>query len=497
MQMENLEFVDALRLLADKAGIKLAPRRKIPGFEKQESIKTKIFQINVLAALAWHKILTEKPIAKIAREYLAKRGLKDRTIAEFELGYAPRQPFLGEFLSRHGFTTSQLQAAGNPEKFSDRIIFPISNILGKIIAFTGRALDNERLPKYLNTPETQIFQKSRILYGLDKARQNIRTCKQVILVEGQMDVIFCHQAGIKNVVASSGTALTLDQIEILSRYNAEILFAFDNDSAGIEAAKKGAAMAISFGLDVKMVSYHGKDPGEAVMSNLQDFKLAITKAKPIVDWYFSQTFKDLPKDLTVAEKKKAAQQLLPIIKKLPDDIEQAHYVQLLAKKLTVAEKTIEQAMAKVKVRGETSSKPVKSPQYQPKTEELLLGLMLAWPELTKYITSKIDLKDIAHDPDLIAIAKTCYNKTKLPSELRKKVDLLIFQAETNFEDDLPEERQKASQELIDSILSHKNRAKQEDYLVKIQQAEASGDRSQVKKLIKEFQNAVIDSKKAN
>lgn len=256
-KMENLEFPEALKMLADRAGVQLKRKKFVP--EEGKDRKTRLYKINDLAARVFNKILTTHPSGRVALEYLKKRGINEQTINEFTIGYASSSRSMREFLLKKGFRPTELSEAGSPDRFFKRIIFPIRNRMGNTIAFTGRVIDPKLEPKYLNTPDTIIFHKGEVLYNLDQARGAIKQKNAVIVVEGQMDVISSHQAGVKNIVASSGTALTADHLQILYRYTPNIIFAFDSDSAGLLTAKKAYQMAISEGFNVRMIKLNTRD----------------------------------------------------------------------------------------------------------------------------------------------------------------------------------------------------------------------------------------------
>jgi DNA primase len=278
--IEHLEFPEALKLLAERCGVTLEKRKPLPGEAPDQ--KTKLFQINDLSARFFHKILLDHPVGQEALNYLKIRKINPQTIKNFLLGYAPQKEVLGNWLRTKGFTTQEIAQAGSPDRFRNRLIFPITNPLSKVIAFTGRILNPHDQPKYLNTPDTPIFHKSHVLYGLEKAKMAIKEKDQVILVEGQMDVISSYQAGITNVVASSGTALTEEHLKILSRYTPNIVFAFDQDSAGTEASKRAIDLAIKQDFNVRLAFLREvKDPGEAIEKDPQIFIEAITLSWPL------------------------------------------------------------------------------------------------------------------------------------------------------------------------------------------------------------------------
>lgn len=513
MKMENLEFREALEMLAQKAGVKLERRKSsfAQASEDRPDRKSRLFQINSLAAQVFHKILLEHPSGKPALEYLKKRKLTIETIKDFMLGYTPSSKAMLAYFKKRGFSDSELQAAGNPDRFFQRIIFPIKDVLGNTIAFTGRVLDPKQEPKYLNTPETVIFRKSRVLYNLEKARGEIRISKSVVVVEGQMDVIASFQAGVKNVVATSGTSLTDEHLKILSRYTPNIIFAFDSDTAGLSSAKKAYEMAIVAGFNVKMVHLgEFKDPGEMIAQSPERWGEAVKKATSVIDWYFSLAFGKRQtangEEMTSQQKKEIAREILPIIKKMPDMIEQAHYVGLLAKRLAVPERAIYDALARVSEQRKKGEKDYKARRTGGISMlELLLGLVLRNPQNLAEVQNKIQPTDFSEKSlgEIYKALLKLYNESKksnkdtekknlvrklkksLEPALQNKVDeiMLISEAsEENLAMDLPAILQKISQNRREALKSY--------YAEAIKKAELEHNHRKLKKLIEEFQNEI-------
>lgn len=511
MKMENLEFPEALRMLADRAGIQLKRRDSSTVFKKSQDNKSRLYLVNSFAAKAFHKILVSHPAGRTALNYLKKRKLTDQTIKEFMLGYAPSSRAMNLLLKKRGFSDQEIKNAGSPDKFFKRIIFPITDVMANVIGFTGRVLDSNIQPKYLNTPETVIFHKGRILYNLARARGKIKLEKATVLVEGQMDVIASWQAGIKNVVATSGTALTPDHLQILYRYSPNLIFAFDADTAGLLAAKNGYEMAIAAGFNVKMVDLGGppaggfKDPGEMIEKKPTLWQKVVVETKPVIDWYFDLAFKAQKTSLTSQEKKEIAQEILPLIKKIPDTIEQAHYVGLLAKKLAVTENIIFDALQKIAVKGQKAREKPLAQKRKLSAGELLLGLLLKYPEKIDAAKKQIQLEDF-QDEELATIYKEMikqYDIIRLESgkkdflevlklglnrQLAVKVDELILIVDALGDDEtiLSEDLASSIQKLkLDKIERRKNYYAQE-----IKKAESARDMDRLKQLIKEFQDVL-------
>jgi DNA primase len=507
MKMENLEFREALEMLAERSGVKLKSRRPLSPDEKPDK-KSRLFKINALSAQVFHKILTAHPAGKSALEYLKKRKLSNQTIKDFLIGYAPANKVLAPFLKKRGFTEQEIQNAGGPDRFYKRIIFPIRDIMGNVLGFTGRVLDPKQEPKYLNTPETIIFHKGGILFGLEKARGEIKLEKATVVVEGQMDVIASYQAGVKNVVATSGTALTPEHLQILFRYTPNIIFAFDSDTAGLVTAKKAYEQALSLGFNVKMVELgRYKDPGEMIAADPTTWQKAVQNSQPVIDWYFSLAFGEksearlqarIPKsEMTSVEKKEIAKEILPIIKKIPDTIEQAHFVGLLAKRLDVNEQIVFDALNRIQEKKERKLPQKHSIHKQLSSEEMILGLLIKNPSKIKtYIEKLKNYKGI--DQDIYKALYNWYNKEakgnlldflkkNLGLEKFSKIKLIILETETQYS---PELIDQALQDIFKKSENTKKENLKERYAHEISIAEKEGNRERLKTLIKEFQDAI-------
>lgn len=338
MKMEGVEFVDALRILAKKAGVEL--KKENPELKTERSV---LQEICIQAARYFQNNLQSEE-GKNAYYYLTSRGFSDETIAEFKIGYAfPSWDGLYNFLSLKGFEKEKIEKAGLAlassksgvkkyfDRFRDRIMFPISDASGYVVGFTGRYLTpKENEGKYMNTPQTLIYDKSNILYGLDKSKVEIRKKDEALLVEGQMDLISCWQDGIKNVVATSGTALTQGQLKILKRYTNNIKISFDMDIAGDNATKKGIDLAQQENFNINIVRLpEGKDPSDFAMSHKGELSEKIKNAPTIMEYYF-ETAVGRHNVSSVDGKKKITAELLPQIKKIKNKIEMYQWLDKLA-----------------------------------------------------------------------------------------------------------------------------------------------------------------------
>jgi len=500
MKMENLNFREALEMLAQRAGVKLVQRtpQKAEQEAKEKDTKTRLFQINMLSAQVFHKILLTHPSAKEALAYLKKRKITEQTMKDFMIGYAPSSSFMHEYLNKKGFTNQEIAAAGSPDRFYKRIIFPIVDVMGNVLGFTGRVLDPNIQPKYLNTSETVIFHKGRILYNLVHARGEIKLAKTTVVVEGQMDVISSFQAGVKNVVATSGTALTPEHLQILFRYTPNITFAFDSDTAGQNTSKKAYEMALAQGFNVKMTDLGSyKDPGEMIENNPPAggpalWQKTVVRAQPVIDWYFDLAFRSYQdqkgesSDLSSQQKKEIAKEILPVIRKIPDTIERAHYVELLSKKLALPDRIIFDALDRVVSAQNKNPTPQLAQKIKISTEEILVGIFARHPEVLAESIKNIEPKDFADSwsEQVYSSIINWYNKDSqkgelLPSLKKKlktpdwnKLEVVLMEVESKYSIEAPT----VAKDIIARIKEQKREKLKEHFAKEISLAEARGDK---------------------
>lgn len=338
MKIEGIEFVEALRILAKKAGVVL--KAQDPQLANE---RTTLQDICIQATRFFQNNLESKSGTE-ALTYLKNRGLTNETIKEFQIGYAQSSwDGLYNFLTMKGYKPDVIEKAGLIlvseksgtkkyfDRFRDRIMFPIADANGTIVAFTGRYLQKkEDEGKYVNSPQTMLYNKSAILYGMDKAKQEIRRHNNVVLMEGQMDLIMAWQDGVHNTAAVSGTAFTLQQLSLIKRYTPNITLLFDADVAGDTATQKSIALAQGAGFNITVVRQtDGKDPADFVLAHPGKLAEYITKAVSIMDYYFESTFaKHDAKN--VEGKKEIAKVLLSQIKKIANKIEAHHWLEQLS-----------------------------------------------------------------------------------------------------------------------------------------------------------------------
>lgn len=500
MESEHLEFGDSLRLLASKAGVVLKP--KTAAEHQTQNKKELLFRINELATRIFQKYLTEQKDGASAMSYLKGRKISDEIIKEFRLGFAPKNNRIKDLILSKGVLSADLSRAGNPDRFYNRIIFPITDVLGNVIGFTGRTLDNSE-PKYLNTAETPIFNKSRAIYGLNRAKKAIIDKKYVILVEGQTDVLALHQAGITNAVASSGTAFTEIQLIILSKYTTNFLLAFDSDLAGKTATKKIIEQLIKNDLFGKVVDFSPyKDPGELFEKAPNQWEQKQSSAKSEIEWLVDEESKQI--DLQFVENKKAVTKaLLPILSLIVDPTRLDTAVLKLSDLLKVKSESIYSALEKNRPDRLKPARSTGQIKFQLTNEEQLLALVLNDPlssekfldELKKVVWQSLDTSAIAKQIFLCYDDKALIKnqiqfqvevKNRLDSSINEKINQWQFWLGSVWPDIKPELSSELITEKLRLLTTTKHEKNKERLASEIRQAQEKGDIALVKKLVAEL-----------
>lgn len=354
MKWENITFFEALKELAEKAGVKL----ESVGFEdKAWSVKEKILRINHLTADYYQYLLQNTSFGTQAREYLLGRNINLQIAKTFQLGYSPQSwDSLLKFLKKKGFNEEEQLQAGvlvknesgrYYDRFRGRLMFPIKDAKGSVIGFSGRILEgDEKTAKYVNTPETEVYHKRESLFGIHLAKDAIRKEGNVLLVEGEFDMITPYMHGIEHVVAIKGSAVTREQLTILKRYTQKITLALDTDAAGEEAIKRGITEAEKQEFEINVVQFtSGKDPDEAARNDFGAFKKSLTAHLPIYDFLIDIAKQKHPGE-TPFDKKKIVDDVLPFISNIQNPIVQSHYMRVLSNILQVSEESIRDSIRK-------------------------------------------------------------------------------------------------------------------------------------------------------
>lgn len=358
MKIEGVDFVDALKILADKAGVAL--KKESEDWKKMKNERQILIDLLERSCKFYSAQLEKSKTGKEAIEYLLKRGMRLETIKDWRLGYAPDTwTGLADYLIGQGFKRDDIVSGGLGikkdsakffDRFRSRIMFPILDLNSQVSGFTGRIFKLEDEAKYLNTPNTLLYDKSRALYGMDKAKLEVRQKDFCVLVEGNVDCIMSHQAGIKNCIAVSGTALTPLHLGIIKRYSFNLVLAFDMDIAGNNATKKGIDLALKNGFNVKVISMVAeKDPADIILLEGEEkWRDLVNSAKPINEFYFELAFKNRNPEV-FEDKKKIIAELLPVLKKIDNNIEQSHWIENMSQRLRIKDEDIRAELKKVKI----------------------------------------------------------------------------------------------------------------------------------------------------
>lgn len=392
MKKQGLGFGDALRFLADRYGIVVPVR---PEREESRSEKDRLYEINQAAAQYFNNLLLNEAPAESVRNYLTKRGINLKTAVQFQLGYARNEwEALKRYLLSRGYTENDILKAGlilkaedggTHDRFRNKLMIPICEVKGRVTGFGSRVLDDS-LPKYINSPQTPVFDKSGILFGINYATDSIRKQDMVVIVEGYMDVIIAHQYGINNVVASMGTSVTDKQVAMIKKLTKNMFLALDPDAAGEEAMLRGINYENALDAEVKVVLLpQGKDPDEVIKEDTALWTKLVEAGMPVVDFTFQTVTTGLNLS-RIQDKTVAVDRLLPVVAGINNDIRRDHYLNKLAEITGTSYRNMEMALSKLKApqkkgsllktkddnKGVLLSNPI---------EEYLLSLLLQHPEL--------------------------------------------------------------------------------------------------------------------
>ena len=494
-EIEGIEFGDALRILAQKAGVELKPRS--PEWERIKTERQRLYEICELATRFFERQLEGSSVGQEAKKYLLNRGISQDSIKNWRLGYSPDAwEGLTDFLVSKGYQREEVEKAGLAikndqgsfyDRFRGRIIFPIFDLNSQVVGFGGRVFkekDKVEIAKYVNTPNTLLYDKSRILYGLDRAKVEIRKKDACILVEGYTDVIMAHQAGTQNVVATSGTALTPYQLKIIKRYSENLILGFDMDLAGESATKRGIDLAQSLGFNIKVSRLpEGKDAAEIISKNPKEWLKALENPKSILEFYFQSAFSN--RDAKTPEgKKEISKILLPVLKRIPNQIEKSHWIQKLAKELEVKEESIEEELKKVKLTDEIygleSEEQINLPPKSRKEllEERLLTMLLKTPQHLNLIEKN---KLTYFSPQVQEILVKLAENQPIDSDFFNFLALKAEIEEFSERELLPE-----IQFCLKEIQSLEIKKRLDQISQEIKKAEREKDSEKTKKLIQEF-----------
>jgi DNA primase len=498
MRYENLEFREALRLLADKAGVALPQ----PSRHSQEAdISPELIRINNFAAKLYHQFLY-KQLGASALAYIHQRGLSDETIKQWLIGFAPNEfDFLQKALQQKQVSYDSMIKAGVSAKnergqmydrFRNRITFPVFNYYGDVVGFSARTVDDKlQQAKYINSPETVIYNKSKILFGLNFAKEAIRKNDEVVVVEGQLDCIQAHQAGFANTVASSGTALTDQQLTILGRLTKNIKFCFDADSAGLSATRRAGELALKQGFRLKIIVLKNvKDPDELIRKSPKLWQKAISEAVWFLDFYLNRAL-DLYPTGSVEQKHYLSEEVLPLLGSVADPLEQDHYIHELSTKFAISEKVIRDQLKGSSFNSGRAVVETRPAAVTPglNLEKMVLGGMLVIPEFFQFMQEEQPEQELTH-ASLRQLAKGVLDKT-LALDVVKQDTLAkeaMFMVESEL-DNLNNNELALMRELKKSFyllkLQHIKR-RQSELTQEIKKAESTEALSKIEELTKTF-----------
>lgn len=520
-EIEGVDFREALRLLAEKSGVELPKYRKASvfapgGVEEPDRTKeilelsTKFFETQLQSGEGTKKVLP----------YLRDRGLSDESIRTFRLGYAPEGwRHLLDFLVGRGYREEELERAGLVikkdgggyyDRFRDRIMFPIGDIVGRIIGYSARVAPggDESQAKYINTPETSVYHKSRALYGIYQAKQAMKDKGFSVLVEGNMDVIACHQADIRNTVAVSGTALTTEQLDMLKRYGSEIRLFFDMDGAGQAASWKSSLLALEKELEVSIIALpHGKDAADAAKESPESLREAATHPVPVAQ-YFLDKLRVANDAKTPAGKRRIAEGFAPLLASMRNRIEHAHWRKELAETLGVEEKVLSDVLQseilerrEIIPKGEQQEPAQNRPAFVARSGVLrdrIVGLLLLDGSLMGKEPMDESVQVFLSDDAFFGIVGGKNGEDEafplIEGEAQKRrAALLMFEAEKLFdgneadgEFDRNERKMTVFQELLRDLAIELRRNERSEIARALEEARKSGDKSRERELMEQF-----------
>ena len=493
---EGVDFMGALKILGEKSGVPIV-------FEKKTVKDERFCLYNIMeeACLFFEKNLQSDSNNNI-RKYLKKRGLDEETIKKWKVGYSAsswsglydylKKTFVAADIEKAGLIKKSEEKNNNYyDRFRDRIMFPILDGSGRIIAFSGRIFKEDgKNAKYINSPETPLFSKSKILYGYDKAKFAIRKLNFSIIVEGQMDLLASHYVGFVNTVAASGTALSVEQLNLLRRLSNNIVMAFDSDSAGLASSGKSAMLALSLGMDVKVARLpFGEDPSSVILKDKNIWKDAIKNSKHIVDFYLAELFESIDDKRKLHLK--IQQIVIPYIAKIPNKIDQAHFISITAARLGVSEDIVWEETYKIleleNKNYDTNYNNIDSQNIFNKDKKR--AFLLKRSSIEDKIASIINWQKNTDNP--IIDIKSAINKLEIILGI-KRAEYLINENKNIekfiFESELIYMNHKDLREDLDDLLRHLEQEYLKEYMDKtldeLRLAEAEGDSDKISEALK-------------
>lgn len=521
-EVEGVEFKDAIKILADKAGIDISEHQFTGEASHSKSEKSEIYDMHGKALAFYEDQLwnTEKG-AKVL-EYLRGRRLKDETIRNFHFGLAPDSFDKTHLhLVKAGYSRKMVALAGLAiakntqsdniyDRFRARLIIPIYDSLGRIVGFGGRALKKDDQPKYLNSPDSPIYSKSEVLYGYNFAKDSIKKEEKVILVEGYFDVIMSHQAGISNVVATSGTALTSQQVKLIKRFTKNMIFSFDTDKAGREAAKRGFELAQKEAMNVQVITgLAAKDPADFIKEKPEEWSSLVDKAVPFMQFCIDDVVEENDSK-SLQGKKQILSTMMPFFRILTSSFEKDYFVRELAQKLDIKEVVIYDELKNRKSHEFTPRTKTEESQVQGKVQEsqkihsldLLLGLIFEYPTLLEEQLNLIPEKMLEeHEKSIYKGIKDNYNSLRtegkrkeflacLDQDIQQRLEMISLFVDELYGSYSEEMIQSEAKKMLDKVVKRLLNLQKRNISVQIRIAEKEGDSKTAKELLVQLQKLV-------
>lgn len=504
MEAEGMDFRQALEFLAKKAGVELSDYES-PDAKRRAARKKRLLEANQLAARYYQQCLLRN---RHAMEYVFQtRKLSKQAVADFQIGYAPDSgAALTQALARKGFSRAELNDAGllnrfGKDLFRGRMMVTLMDSSGQVIGFTGRIIgDVPNAPKYLNTPQTLLYDKGRHIFALSQAKEAIRRTGYVVMVEGNLDVVSSHRAGVKNVVATAGTAMTEQHIRAVKRLAGDVRLAYDGDKAGVAATERAITLASQAGVELTVVSLPDsyKDPDELIQADAAAWQRAIDTAEPAVDWALRHYAERLDMQ-TAAGKRNFTTAALGVIRLLSDLVEQEYYIKRTAE---LAKTSVETIRAKFAVGSETDKKPLKpvaqtappsSPDYV--REDSALALACCDTRCRALLRQASNLR--WHEPKRQKLADYLQQHDEIvqttPKELQEYdiyVKIVLLRAEERYAAWGDDDRQLAMRQLLQQIEHEQTKQTQDELLAQLRDAEAAGDEPAAERLRTALNNLI-------
>ncbi|MFQ5952838.1 MAG: DNA primase [Candidatus Omnitrophota bacterium] len=503
MKYENMDFPEAVKMLAAKAGVELPRYEKETG--EAPSLGARLYEINTVAATFYQNYLRSGK-GKNAFEYLTKRGFDTGTLSEFRVGCAPDEwesfrrycegkKISTDLLRKAGLTIRSEKGKGDYDRFRNRITFPIFNERGHIVAFGARVMDDS-LPKYINSPETAIYNKSNVLYGLNFSKRGIREKRYAVIVEGYMDVIIPFQYGVTNIVATSGTALTPRQVSMLKKYTNTAVMVFDSDQAGEAASLRGLDILIEGGMNVRIATLpKGEDPDSFVRKNGKEkFEDIVKKAKDLFDYKLDLLIEKLGANNIGG----IVDELLPTISKVENMVIQSDYLKKLAERLEIHEASLRYEMGKVKpdysYNYASEAKVDLGSNNYANSEIHLLGLAFLDKKTFNAIKSELGL-NMFRDKSVrkvLDIVETLFQKEdeinlgKLMGRFEKEENLKAAVMQAVAKADITQNKERALEDCILCVRRENREEKLKALTLQLKKAQESNNDSEIRDLLEKI-----------